>query len=187
MPRSLDTIQDELLILAAQDGDAQAFESLVRRWLPVMRRHALRLTDNPDAADDVTQETCLALVGALKRLHDPAHAYGWMLRIVTHKSADWVRRRRRDRHLIRTAQNREPPASPSDHKTDSEQHERAALLRAACMNLPTSLRALVSLYYGEGMSVALIAELLGVPPGTIKSRLHDARAQLKALLERNVP
>src|SRR5688572_29004634 len=97
MTRSFETIQDEILVLAAQAGDAAAFEAILRRWLPVMRRHAARLTGDAVAAEDVAQEACLALVSALAHLHDPARAHGWMLRIVTHKAADWVRRRRRDR------------------------------------------------------------------------------------------
>jgi RNA polymerase sigma-70 factor (ECF subfamily) len=185
MTRSFETIQDEILVLAAQAGDAAAFEALLRRWLPVMRRHAVRLTGDAAAAEDVSQEACLALVGALPRLHDPALARGWMLRIVTHKAADWARRRRRDRELTRAIQNREPRTAPSDFQSEGGSHERAALIRAACMNLPTGLRALVSLYYGEGMSVAVIADGLGIPAGTVKSRLHQARAQLKAILERN--
>ncbi len=185
MTRSFETIQDEILVIAAQAGDAAAFEAILRRWLPVMRRHAARLTGDAAAAEEVSQEACLALIGALTHLHDPARAHGWMLRIVTHKAADWVRRRRRDRQLTRAIQNREPRAVPSDLQSESESHERAALIRAACMHLPTELRAVVSLYYGEGMSVAMIAEALGAPAGTIKSRLHGARVQLKALLERN--
>jgi len=185
MTRSFETVQDEVLVLAAQAGDAAAFETILRRWLPIMRRHAERLTGDAAAAEDVSQEACLALVGALARLHDPALAHGWMLRIVTHKAVDWVRRRRRDRELTRTIQNREPRTAPSDFQSESGSHERAALIRATCMQLPTDLRALVSLYYGEGMSVAVLAEALGAPAGTIKSRLHEARAQLKALLERN--
>jgi RNA polymerase sigma-70 factor (ECF subfamily) len=185
MTRSFDTIQDEILVLAAQAGDAAAFEAILRRWLPLMRRHAARLTGDSDAVEEVSQESCLALVGALAGLQDPASARGWILRIVTHKAADWVRRRQRDRELIRTIQNREPRAVPNDLQRESESHERAALIRAACMHLPTELRAVVSLYYGEGLPVAVIAEALGAPTGTIKSRLHEARAQLKALLERN--
>lgn len=185
MTRSLETIQDEILVLAAQAGDAAAFEAILRRWLPVMRRHAARLTGDAAAADDVPQEACLALVGALRHLRDPARAHGWMLRIVTRKAADWVRRRRRDRQLTRTIKNREPRAVPSDLPSGGESHERAALIRAACLHLPTELRTVVSLYYGEEMSVAVIAEALGVPAGTIKSRLHEARAQLRSFLERS--
>lgn len=185
MTRSCGTIEDEILVLAAQAGDARAFEALLRRWLPVMQRHAARLTGDAMAADDVCQEACLALVAGLRRLDDPARARGWMLRIVTNKAADWVRRRQKDRELTRTLQNHEPRASPSDLLHGAESLERSALIRAACMNLPTALRALVSLYYGEGLPVGAIAEALGVPAGTVKSRLHQARTELRAHLERN--
>ncbi len=184
MTRSFDTIQDEILVLAAQAGHAAAFEALLRRWLPVMRRHATRLTGDATAAEDVSQEACLALVGALRHLHDPARAYGWMLRIVTHKAADWVRHRQRDRQLTRATQNHEPRHAPSDPGGDIESREQAALIREACLHLSTDLRAVLSLYYGEGMSVAALAGALDAPTGTIKSRLHQARAQLKSLLER---
>lgn len=184
MSRSFDSIQDEILVLAAQAGDAASFEAIVRRWLPVMRRHAARLTGDADAAEDVTQETCLALVGALPGLHDPSRAFGWMLRVVTHKAADWVRRRQRDRELARTLLNAESSVVPSDLHSEGESRERAALIREACMHLPTELRAVVSLYYGEGLPVAVIADSLGSPTGTIKSRLHEARTRLRALLER---
>lgn len=185
MTRSFDTIQDEMLVLAAQAGNTEAFETLLRRWLPAMRRHAARLTGDAAAAEDVTQDCCVALIGGLRHLNDPARAYGWMLRIVTNKAADWVRRRQRDRELTRTVQNLEPRPVPGDLQSRAESREQAAIIRAACMHLSIDLRALVSLYYGEGMSVAVIAEGLGVPAGTVKSRLHEARAQLKAILERN--
>jgi RNA polymerase sigma-70 factor (ECF subfamily) len=107
-----------------------------------------------------------------------------MLCIVTHKAADWVRRRRRDRELTRTVQDREPRGISNDLKSESESEERAAHIRAACLELPAELQAVVSLYYGEGMPLAVIADGLGAPTGTIKSRLHEARAQLKAILER---
>ncbi len=189
MPRPTDTIQDEMLVLGAQAGDSAAFESLLRRWLPVMRRHAGRVTGDAAAVDDVCQESCLALVGGMRHLRDPAGAYGWMLSIVTHKAVDWVRRKSQDRKLARTLQNREPRGAPDDPTSGSGQGERRAQIRAACRTLPADLRAAVSLYYGEGLPVAVIAGALGVPAGTVKSRLHEARArlrdQLNAVLERN--
>ncbi|MFA6046039.1 MAG: RNA polymerase sigma factor [Phycisphaerales bacterium] len=189
MTRSYETIHDEMLVLAAQAGDAAAFASLLRRWLPLMKRHALRLTGDADAAEDVAQETCLALVSGLGRLQDPARAHGWMLRIVTHKAADWVRRRRLDRTLVRDVKNREPSAAPSDILSESQSGgpEQAARIRQACLQLPMQLREIVSLHYGEGTPLAVIAAWLEVPVGTIKSRLHEARAQLKANLERSTP
>jgi len=182
MTRSTEAIRDELLVLAAQAGDAAAFEALVRRWLPVMRRHAAWVTGDGAAVDDVCQEACLALVGGFRDISDPAAAHGWMLRIVTNKAVDWVRRCQRDRELNRTLRNREPRGASCDQK--SESGERAALIRAACLQLPAEMRALVSLFYGEGLPVAAIGVALGVPAGTVKSRLHEARAQLKGILER---
>jgi RNA polymerase sigma-70 factor, ECF subfamily len=184
MPRSSDLIQDELLVLSAQAGDTAAFEALLRRWLPVMRRHAARLTGDPAAAEDVSQDACLALVAGLPRLADPAMARPWMLRIVTHKAADWIRRRQRDRHLAQTLQNRQPRTPSHDSESAPASESPAAAIHAACRALPIDLRALVSLYYGEALPIAVIAAAVDAPAGTVKSRLHDARTQLKALLER---
>lgn len=185
MSRPFDTVQDELLVLAAQAGDVDAFEALVRRWLPVMRRHAARLTGDPAGAEDVVQDSCLAICAGLRRIDDPATAPGWMLRIVTHKAADWVRRRRRDRDLARAPQNLEPRPTPSDPSHGTDAMHRTAAIRAACMSLPEELRAVVSLYYGEGLPIAAVAAGTGTPEGTVKSRLHEARRQLKSILERN--
>jgi RNA polymerase sigma-70 factor (ECF subfamily) len=184
MNRSFDTVQDELLVLAAQAGDIEAFEALVRRWLPVMRRHAARLTVDPAAAEDVTQDACLAICHGLRTLADPASAHGWMLRIVTHKAVDWVRRRQRDRELTQSVRNREPRPAPSDFSREAEALDRSALIRAACRELPADLRAVVSLYYGEGLSISAVAAGTGTPEGTVKSRLHEARTQLRSILER---
>jgi len=183
MVRSADTIHGESLVLAAQTGEIAAFEGLLRRWLPIMRRHAERLTGDGTAAEDVSQESCLAVARGLRRLDDPALADAWMLRIVTNKAADWVRRRQRDRRLRQAIENREPRSTCGDSHGDLESGDRAARIRAACRGLPVELRAVVSLYYGEGLTVAAVAAALGVPAGTIKSRLHDARAQVRAFLE----
>ena len=197
MTRSLENIEDEMLVLRAPAGDAGAFEALLRRWLPVIRRHASRLTGEGGmggAAEDVAQEACLALAAGLRSLHDPARAYGWMLRIVTNKAADWVRRRGRERELRRGLESREPRGGAraggeggdaGDLLEQAASRERAEMIRAACGQLPMDLRALVSLYYGEGLPVGAVAEVMGVPGSTVKSRLHEAREQLRAILERS--
>ncbi|MGE4197494.1 MAG: RNA polymerase sigma factor, partial [Phycisphaerales bacterium] len=141
MPRSLDTVQTEYLVLTAQFGDVAAFAELLRRWLPIMRRHAARLTADPTATDDVVQEACLALVSALKRLDDPSRAHGWMLRIVSNKAADWVRTRRRERVLTHSLPARSPPDAHRDSPEARFEHTiQAAEIRAACLALPIHLR-----------------------------------------------
>jgi len=184
MSRSADTIHEEILVLAVQAGEVAALETLVRKWLPIIRRHSCRMTGDAVGAEDVAQEALLALVSTLSRLDDPTSARAFMLRLVTHKAADWIRRRQRDRALTRTIRDRQPRAHSIDSVRTDETIDRAALIRAACQQLPPDLRAVVSLYYGESLAVAEIALTLGVPSGTVKSRLHDAREQLRPLLER---
>lgn len=187
MSRSADTIEEEILVLAVQAGSVAALDALVRRWLPIIRRHASRMTGDAAAVEDVVQEALLALVGTLTRLDDPARARAFMLGIVNHKAADWIRRRQRDRTLVHTIRDRLPRALSSDAVESAECIDRAGLIRSACGELPPELRAVVSLYYGEGLAIADIALTLGAPAGTIKSRLHDAREHLRPLLERIHP
>ena len=78
-----------------------------------------------------------------------------------------------------------PAAASGDSHGGSASADTAARIRAAMRHLPPDLGALVSLHYGEGLSVADLAAVMEVPAGTIKSRLHGARAQLRAILERS--
>jgi RNA polymerase sigma-70 factor (ECF subfamily) len=174
VPRTPDAIHEEWLVLAAQSGDAEAFEALLRRRLPAMARHARRLTGDRDAAAEVTQDACLAIVRGLGRLDDPATVEAWVHRIVANKAADWIRRRRRQRNV-------EQAAAPAI--VEAQQPETVRLIRQALRALPRSLQAVVGLRYGEGRSVAEAAGILGVPPGTVKSRLHSARQRLKDFID----
>jgi RNA polymerase sigma factor (sigma-70 family) len=182
--RSLDQIRQEWLVLEAQRGEVDAFGELLRLWLPVITRHARRLTGDREGAADVTQETCLAITRGLRRLEDPARFESWTLRIVTHKAADWVRRRQRQRRRQESLKSHEPQAVASDlHGDAATRGERIRLIQRALADLPYDMRAVVSLHYGEGLSVATIALVLNIPQGTVKSRLHHARRRLQELVK----
>lgn len=173
-----------MLVLEAQRGEIEAFEALVRRWLPAMTRHARRLTGDRDGAADVTQEACLAITRGLRRLDDPARFGSWALRIVTNKAADWVRHRQRQRRLQESLEPREPGAGASDLQgSDHGTEESVRLIQQALATLPHEMRAVISLHYGEGLSVVDTALALDIPPGTVKSRLHHARSRLKELVK----
>ncbi len=184
MDRSPDTVLDELLVLRAQDGDEQAFSVLVGRWQRRLLRHAIHLTDRTDGAADVVQESWLAIARGIGRLDDPACFPRWALQIVTRKAADWIRQRRRERTLLgRAAVNHRESPEPCERVPD----ERVDLLRDAVRRLPSDRRALLSMIYLDNLSVAAVAEVLGIPAGTVKSRLHHARQELKQLLDRSQP
>jgi RNA polymerase sigma-70 factor (ECF subfamily) len=168
-------IADEWLVLQSQDGDARAFEQLVSRWQERLWRHARRLIHDDAAAWDVVQEAWMSMLKGLRRLDDPGAFSGWAYRIVTFKSIDHIRSGRRRREVEEQQQARTVNPAGDD---DVEE------LRAALLELSVEQRAILSLHYREELGVERIAEILGIPAGTVKSRLHRARAALKERIGR---
>jgi RNA polymerase sigma-70 factor (ECF subfamily) len=184
MQRPPEQIQDELLVLRCQDGEPDAFKRLVARWNMRLRGLVVRLTGNRDAAADLLQDVWLAIVGGLSRLEDPARFRVWAYRIAAHKCADWVRRRGVRREAAKVLQAEAVAAEAGEPRVETGPADELVRLRAAVRRLPEELRTTISLHYLDGLSVAEVAGVLGVPGGTVKSRLHSARELLKrALLE----
>ncbi len=171
-------IADEWLVLQSQDGDAGAFEQLVSRWQERLWRHARRLVRDETAAWDVLQEAWLSMLKGLSRLDDPTAFAPWAYRVVTLRCVDYVRRRQRQRK-VEQALPTPPPAEPAGQDDDVE------ALRAALDELSVEQRALLSLHYREGLRLERIAQILDIPVGTVKSRLHHARAALKKRMMRS--
>ena len=159
MQRDSERVLDEYLVLSSQAGSRAAFEELARRWMPRIVRYAARTLGweraSADVLRDVVQETWVAVVRGLRRLEDPAHFPAWTCAIASRKCADAIR---------------------------ADDWGRSRDLAAAIARLPEAERSVVHLYYGEDLGVAEIAAVLGVPPGTVKSRLHHAREALKRFL-----
>lgn len=174
--RARERIVDELLVLAAQARQVEAFEALARRWHPRLLRHARRLTGDPEGAREAVQEAWVGVAGGLRRLQDPARFGVWALRITTRRCADWIRRRQRERRRtvgLDTAA--EAPATTTGGGLP--------VVRDLLGRLDPERRALMAMFYVEGLSVAEIAQVLDLPVGTVKSRLFHAREQLRAALE----
>lgn len=171
-----DQIFDQWLVTRCREGDAAALDELMVRWQERLWRHAVRLTGDADAAWDILQETMIAISRGLDRLADPAAFPGWAYRIATNQCLAFFRRRHRHRlsleayFALQPAEPRQDPAPGLD-------------LREAIMQLSPPQQTLVSLRYEEGFSVAEIAGILGIEPGTVKSRLFTVRQQLRTLLE----
>lgn len=180
--REPDDILDELQVLEIQGGQLDALPPLIRRWQPRLARLAWRLTGDRDAAGDIMQETWLAIVRGIRGLDDPSRFRSWACRIVARRCADWVRRRRQDRraadHLADRTSARPPPVHDGEEACDEVRR-----LREALSGLPSDQRAVLTLHYLEGMKLEEIAGVLGIPAGTVKSRLFHAREQLRRVLE----
>ncbi len=180
MHRDADDILDELLVYRCQDGEADALGELVDRWHGRLLAHAHRLTGDRDEAAEAVQEAWMAIVRGLRRLDDPARFRSWAYRIVTHKAVDRVRLAKRQRRTQHAA------AQPIESEPVDASLERAddiAQLRAALKRLPGDRRAILTMFYIDQMPLAEIALALGVPEGTVKSRLFHARLKLKETLE----
>lgn len=174
-----DHIYDELLVLRCQEGDPEAFDELVGRWQERLWRHAWRLTGDEQAAWDALQEAWMGIVRGIRGLQDAASFPAWAYRVVSNKCRDSIRRARRrrkaDEAYTENVQREEQEAYDA--------HERCADLREALGRLAGHDRAILSLRYEEGFDTAEIAEILGTPAGTVKSRLHYARKRLRAMME----
>lgn len=181
--RTAEDVHDELLVMGCQDGNGESLIALVNRWQPRLLCHAMRLTRERDAAMDVVQDAWVAVVRGIRRLDDPACFAPWVYRIVTNKCADWTRRRQRQRaNLVPLVV--EPAAKEASAGATQDD---VAAMREAIGQLPHGQQAILSLVYVEKLSIRDIAEVLSIPVGTVKSRLHYARHSLKAVIERRNP
>lgn len=170
MSNKLDYIQDQLLVMDAQRGNADAMTRLVERWQKRLWCHALRLVSDQQAAWDVIQQSWLSIIKGIRRLNDPECFKPWVYRIVTNKALDWMRKRKKGAQLSMD-DIAEPQAVPATETGIGE------LLG----KLDMKKKLVICLHYLEELSIPEIAAALRVPAGTVKSRLHAARNDLKAL------
>ena len=156
------------------DLDADAFLSLVREFDLRHRRLAFRLLGDRDRMDDVLQEAYARAFRALPRFRGGASAGSWLYRIVYNACIDELRRSGA-RKEISLEEWRERGAAP-----DVEQRLD---LEAALAALPVDLRAVVLLVDADELSYDEAAEILGIPAGTVASRLSRARDALRGALQ----
>jgi len=162
-------IPDEQLLQRANGGDAEAFEALYLRYRDWVYRLAWRCTGNHQDALDVLQETFLYLLRKLPDLHLRASMTTFLYPVVKHLSLNL--RRRRGVHADEDALCALPdPAAAPASRTE---------LAAALAGLPPEQREVVLLRFVDDLALDEIAQALGIPPGTVKSRLHRALDTLR--------
>ncbi|MFL9841030.1 RNA polymerase sigma factor [Sphingomonas sp. ST-64] len=173
-----DRATDAWLVVAAQGGDRRAIALLARRWHRRLVAHGWRLTGDRAMAEEAVQAAWIDIVRGIARLRDERAFPAWAYRIVTRKTAAAIGTRVAGRALAAALEQDTPlPVPGPDDAAD-----RSAL-RHAVATLAPGHRAAVALHYFEGLSVAETAVALGIPAGTVKTRLMHARTRLKAMLE----
>jgi RNA polymerase sigma-70 factor, ECF subfamily len=170
------------LVARAQRGDADAFSVLAIEAIDRLHAVAFGILRDADAADDATQRALIDAWDHLAGLRDPDRFDAWTYRLVVHAAYKEIRRERGQRDRIRLiASSRVAETDPGDGFADREALERAF------RELSPDHRAVLVLHHVADLPVAEIAGILGVPAGTVGSRLHHAARRLRAVLERDAP
>ena len=176
-------------------GEAAAYERLVAEQTGDVYALLFRLTNDPEEARDLTQETFLRAFQSINRFRGDSTLKTWIYRIAINQARNrwrWWRRRRRDAtvSLDATDEQRETPLAanlPSEHGLNPEQEtlarERELQLRDALLGLRQSYREAVILRDVEGFSYEEIAGTLQISIGTVKSRISRGRLELRKKLE----
>jgi RNA polymerase sigma factor (sigma-70 family) len=186
---------DAVLVRRARGGDRDAFADLVRRHRPLLLRSCARMVGE-DAAADAAQDAVLTAMLSLDRLREPASFGAWLVGIGLNACRALLRRRSGSDPYSRVegpadARGSDPDvrrvegpadARGSDPHVAAEVREFAARVHSAIAALPKGQREAVTLYYLAGLTQAEAAEHLGIAPGAVKTRLHKARASLRARL-----
>ncbi|HEU5278882.1 MAG TPA: sigma-70 family RNA polymerase sigma factor [Gaiellaceae bacterium] len=170
------------LIGRAQRGDTHAYEELVHAYQGIAFRTAYVIARNAADAEDAAQEGFVKAWRALGRFRAGAPFRPWLLQIVANEARNRRRSAGRREHLALRAAAEEPSggAAPSPEAALLSAETREALL-AAVNELPDDQREVVALRYFLGLSEAEVAETLGVPHGTVKSRNARALERLRGL------
>ena len=189
---------EELFLDRLRAGEAAAFNRLVTERTPDVYALLCRLTDDPEEARDLTQETFLQAFRSVAHFRGEADLRTWLYRIAVNQARNrwrWWRRRRRDVTVSldapsATASDDERPlaarlrdARAPDPEADALAGEREQALLAALAELARPYREAVVLRDVEGLSYEEVAAALGINVGTVKSRLSRGRLELRRRLE----
>jgi RNA polymerase sigma-70 factor (ECF subfamily) len=181
--RTIDS--DERLIERTLRGELSAFEQLVERHRGIVFRTAARIV-GPIEAEDVSQDAFLRAFHRLDQYRGTAPFRAWLLQIVQNTALNTLARARRGPT--------EPASEPTDvpdrdpvrqPASELERRERQERLELKLASLRPEYRSVIVLRDLEGLSYSEIAGVLGTPLGSVKGRLHRARAELIELLRRN--
>jgi RNA polymerase sigma-70 factor, ECF subfamily len=174
---------DDELMARAADGDRQAFAALVDRYKDAIVNYTTRLTGDRDRAEDLAQETFLRLFRAAPRYSGQGQLRAFLYSIATNLVRSEGRRERRQQllapFLLLAGRAAEPAPVAAGLLRDELQRQVAAAVAA----LPLRWRVPLVLHEIEGWSYAAIAAQLGLREGTVKSRIHRGRRQLRRALE----
>ena len=165
-------VEDADLIVRARRGDVEGFNLLVSRWEKRVFNYLLRLTGSPDDSLDLSQDVFLKAYQNIRKLDDPARFGPWLFRIAHNEACSDFRKRRPEPH--------EDAAALADREAaPGIALDLSLAVSTALDRLTAEQREAVVLKVYQGFKFEEIAEILGAPVSTVKSRLYTALGLLK--------
>lgn len=181
------SIDDQQLIRESLDGRTEAFGQLVERYQDRLFNTLTRVLGSAEDAQDAAQDAFVQAFQKLNTFQGNAAFYSWLFRIALNSAISQKRKTRRVTASVDAARERtgsEPvdsnPSAQPEHP--AEVAERCALLQSALAQLGEEFRTVLVLKEMEGFKYDEIAELVGCPIGTVRSRIHRARTELRQIL-----
>jgi RNA polymerase sigma-70 factor (ECF subfamily) len=171
---------DEVLLRAVARGDQAALRALYERHAAAMLRLIRRLTSDRSVAEEILQETWLAVWRSAAGFRGESSVRGWLLGVARRQAHNHLRKSRPQLADLAEAQDVPDPA-PSVEDQVVREAERAELL-AAVRSLPGHLREVLALVLVEDLAYPEVATVLAIPVGTVKSRMSHARKRLSGML-----
>ncbi len=184
-------IADRDIILRCQRGQTHLLDVLIERYKVALYSLCRKLTRNSADADDLFQDTWVRVMKNIARFSPERRFSPWLFTICVNGYRDRYRKRGRWSRLIpsfrsstiRDAVIDRTPAPESGPEEDLLRDESARGVRRALSGLHDTLRLPLLLHYYRDLSLEEISQILGIPTGTAKSRLHRGRAMVRSLME----
>ena len=183
MPDLDSELSDAILIERVRDNDLDALGNLFDRYYAQVYRSAIVITQDNAAAEDIAQECFLKIHRYAHRIDTNLPLIPWLYRVTVNLSYTWVTRQKRRTISLDGMVDRliSPTWLSPDHLAEHSETQRQ--VREAIGELNLNQRVVVALHYLSGLSLEEIADILDCPLGTVKSRLHYARENLRHQLE----
>ena len=173
-------------VVAAQEGDEQAFAAIVEHYRQAVFALAWRMTHDATRAEDLAQEVFLRLWRKLDQFDPSRPLRPWLMRLATNTCINLLKRKRLPTVSIHREPDegdwREPAADEPLADEAAEKGELLDRLEAAIAELPDAYRVVVTLRHVQDLSYEEISQALGCPLGTVKVRLFRARERLRTLM-----
>ena len=179
-------LSDSQIIERTLGGEPEAFNMLVRRWERQIYGLSLRMLGRDEEAKDATQETFLSAYRNLPKFRGEAKFSSWIYRIALNICNTKLRSRARITISIedqREANGFEPAADIEDLSDNIQQQQVAGHVRRALQGLPPEMRQVIVMKEYEGLKFVEIAEILGIPLSTVKTRMYTGLSELRKRLE----